>query len=208
MATTQEVNRAVTGYPRSLKWQDFRSVRTSLVPPFEAQTATRYDRAGWSTLLSQRVYRLSKVSVTVTLNQVGTWVVNQTGVRTDPLLKHEQGHLDITGLIARDMCRSLLELQMDEDVIAYVRGVGPRPQDKLLAANNYLLENVRRVDAEAAALSRRLQGFTENQVVHEGVYDQETGHGTNAVGQQKWNEIFKYAWDYDTSLSVTMMIFS
>ena len=112
--TTEDVLRHLQGYPRSLRWADFRRVNQSPDPPFNAQTATGFASRWGPANLQAGVYRLSRVAVTISLVRQPTWVVTsflQNASQADQanLLLHEQGHHDIIGLIrgtcAASSCR-------------------------------------------------------------------------------------------------------
>jgi hypothetical protein len=211
--TTAEVLAKLHGYPRTLTWVSFRKVRSSLSPPHQAMTSTRWTSAGYSTRLVDGKYRpvfTGNSIVTVAINTTPTWVVDDPAAQTDDLLRHEQGHFDITGLIARDLCRNLMSIEMDQDIIAIDRNLPARPSaGRLLQAGDaYVKGEVDRYGREANALSARLQSHYEAGVLVDGLYDVETQHSQNALGQSKWNDIFRFARDNDTSLSVTMQIWA
>jgi hypothetical protein len=55
-------------------------------------------------------HRLSDVQVIVTLNMTESWRV--MGCETATLLRHQQGRYDLTFVVARELCRRLLELEL------------------------------------------------------------------------------------------------
>lgn len=210
--TTAEVLAKLSGYPRDLTWASFRKVNQSPQPPFQAMTSASYATAGYSTRLIGGEYRpvfSGRFVATITINTLGTWVVNQASAQTSDLLRHEQGHFDITGLIARDLCRCLMSIGISRDIIAIDRTLPSHPTDSQLlrTAHNFIRGEVARCSSEASTLMNRLQSHRENGVLVDGLYDRETQHGAVALAQQKWNDIFRYSRDNDTSLSVTMMVF-
>jgi hypothetical protein len=216
--TTADVLARLSGYPRNLTWVDFRKVAHSLNPPFQALTASGYSTSGFTTRLVDGAYRpvfTGRHIVSVTLNRAATWVLRDRAAQTDDLLRHEQGHFDITGLIARDLCRDLMSIEFDRDVAASLKELGgiklsgnPSANQLLHAAHNEIQQEIRRAVREANELLSRLQSHRENQVLVDGEYDRQTNHGQNAVGQRKWNDMFRYSRDNDTSLRVTMMVFN
>ncbi len=165
----------LAGYPRELTWVDFDERAVSPNPPFAALTDTAWS---WSADIPPRAdangrWSLLNVRVTVDLRSMGSWVV--TGQKTDALLRHEQGHFDITGLLARDF---------HSDVTA-------------LAETSRAALNTRRgqlVDALRRDINR-VQGFRDQRtgLRVEGLYDHETEHGVNILAQNKWNDIFRRA---------------
>jgi hypothetical protein len=153
------------------------------------------------------VYRLTGVSVTVTLVRNPTWVVSSflnsaTADAQAKLLRHEQGHHDIIGLIARDLCRRWLSLEMDESIVQVLTDAGSTSRSRL----NYVRTEMRR-DAQACSdRATAMRNWLENTDTGEGLYERETNHGQNATAQDKWNDIFTHARNTDTSLSVTLMV--
>jgi hypothetical protein len=211
--TTAEVLAKLSGYPRNLTWASFRKVNQSPQPPFQAMTSASYATSGYSTRLVGDEYRpvfSGRFVVTVTVNSLGTWVLNQQAVQTDDLLRHEQGHFDITGLIARDLCRCLMSIGISRDIIAIDRTLPSNPTDNQLlrAAHDFISRQVTRCGEQASALLDRLQSRRENGVLVDGLYDRETQHGEVALAQQKWNNIFRFSRDNDTSLSISMELYS
>ncbi len=211
--TTAEVLAKLSGYPRNLTWASFRKVNHSPQPPFQAMTSARYATSGYATRLVGTEYRpvfSGRFVVTVSINSLGTWVLKQAAAQTDDLLRHEQGHFDITGLIARDLCRCLMSISISRDIIAIDRTLPSNPTENQLlrTAHQFISGEITRCSSEASALMTRLQSRRENGVLVDGLYDQETQHGAVALAQQKWNDIFRFSRDNDTSLSVTMMVFS
>jgi hypothetical protein len=211
--TTAEVLAKISGYPRNLTWANFRKVNQSPQPPFQAMTSSSYATSGYSTRLVGTEYRpvfSGRFLATVTISTLGTWVLNQQAAQTDDLLRHEQGHFDITGLVARDLCRDLMSIEISQDIIAIDRTLpnNPSANQLLRAAHEYIRHEVDRCSQQARASLARLQSRRENGLLVDGLYDQETQHGQVLLAQQKWNDIFRYSRDNDTSLSVTMMVFS
>src|SRR5260370_24057984 len=99
-------------FSRNLTWNDFHPVANSLSPPAQAQTGARWSTTGWSVRVANGEYRVHGARVNVSLNPHNTWAV--PGARTSAaLLRHEQGHYDIAGLIARDLIRKILDLSLD-----------------------------------------------------------------------------------------------
>jgi hypothetical protein len=204
--TTAEVLAKLRGYPTNLRWSDFRSVANSPHPPFLAQTHSRFSY-GYSSEHKHGVYRIKGVSVTVTKGGVSMWAVTGSS-RTDDLLKHEQGHFDITGLIARDLCRDLMSIEYDEIVLQSAMAAGNTARSQQTYANSVLAADVQRAVTEANDLQALLQGRETQGGGHtDGQYDDDTNHSQNSAGQQKWNDILQYARLNDTSLKLTMMIY-
>jgi hypothetical protein len=94
-------------------------------------------------------------------------VANQ---KSDTLLAHEQGHFDITGLVARDLVKALAALRVSTT-------------DELQREVSRLFEAY---DAWANSLSKQ--------------YDDETDHGRNVKTQTDWESRIKTAIQQGTSL--------
>jgi hypothetical protein len=204
--TTAEVLANLKGYPSNLRWADFRSVASSPSPPHEAQTASRY-AFSYSTEHRLGVYRVKGVKVTVTKGGAAMWAVTGSS-RTDDLLKHEQGHFDITGLIARDLCRALMSIEYEDFILDSMQEAGSTARSKQAYANRILAADAQAAVGEASDLQAQLQGRTTQGGGHiDGQYDDDTNHSQNAVGQQKWNDILQYARLNDTSLKLAMLIY-
>ena len=204
--TTAEVLANLRGYPSNLRWSDFRSVNTSPNPPFQAQTSSSF-KASFATEHAHGVYRVTKVQVTVTKGGVAMWAVNGSA-RTNDLLKHEQGHFDITGLVARDLCRDLMSIEYDEMVLQCATEAGKTKATLNAYVKKVLGEDTKRAMDDAKAMMELLGGRAIQGGGHtDGQYDDDTNHSQNAVGQQKWNDILQYSRLNDTSLKLTMMIF-
>ena len=184
MATLQEVNAAMTGFPRNLTWANFRRVQSSPSPPHIAQLSAAFATGAFSVHLVNGEYKIRNPRVTVSPNASGSWAT--TSARSSAaLLLHEQGHYDITGLIARDLINKVLDLSFDQAVIAVVRGSGNTPREHLSYATRQFQMDVTRFGNEARALSARLNS---NPATHaDGIYDTQTNHGLNTMQQNSWN---------------------
>jgi hypothetical protein len=162
----QQLRGSVSGWPRTLKWEDY----TGLVPPHQQREAmTAASLAGQFQL--ERVGRLFRATVRVVVEFVAneSWVRPQS--RADAaLLTHEQGHFDITGLMAFEMARSLEAVQgrKSKDVESRAKKVMSRVMDKWTAI------------------------FGDG-----GQYDQETNHGADAARQAAWTASIKAHIDAD-----------
>jgi hypothetical protein len=219
MATAQEVAAHLTGYPRLVTWNDYRHVPHSPRPPFKAQTTTTYSFQYGSVQLTAGVYRLSSAQVTVQVlrgvNQ--SWVDDSwlndpsiTQADKDALLLHEQGHFDIIGAIARDFCRGLLDLELDEAIASMnrPRGAADTPQVRMTVARNYFRDEIHKLEREAQALRNRLENrFVAHQEI-DGQYEQETNHGQVGAQQTIWNDVFFMARERDCSLPLSLILFN
>jgi len=188
MSTLQEIQAVMSGFPRILAWNNFRPVQTSPSPPHLAQTSSSYSMGAWSVALVNGEYRVRGLGITVTLNPNPTWAVSSA--RTDAaLLLHEQGHYDITGLIARDLARKILDLSLDATVVESLRGAGNSPIQHLRYVQQQYQTSINEFGRQATALMNRLQ--TDPVTGSDGIYDVQTNHGINKTAQMTWNNRFQ-----------------
>ena len=184
MATLQEVNAAMTGFPRNLTWANFRQVQSSPSPPHIAQMSATFSMGGFTVHLVNGEYKIRNPRITVATNASGSWATSAAR-SSAALLPHEQGHYDITGLIARDLIGKVLDLSLDQAVVAAARGSGNTPGEHLNYVTRQFQTDVTRFGNEARALSARLN---TNPGTHaDGIYDTQTNHGLNATQQSSWN---------------------
>ena len=102
------------------------------------------------------------------------------------LLRHEQGHVDIVGLIMRDLVQEVGSLEWSESVIAALRGVGDSARARLHAAQRELQRQAREIVSRAERLIRDLSSTP----TVDGRYDTDTVHGTDSARQDVWNSVF------------------
>ncbi len=152
---------AVTGWPRKLRWDQFRKLDSRP----QGQSTDAHTEAQWMNppgkkfklVRDRRAWRLDNVNLVLTLVNQETWVVK--GKESDELLKHEQGHWDIAGLLVREYHRQLVALRA-------------RTPAKLTE----LFKNT-----EKRAKTRLSQVNKQ--------YEDDTKHGTDSTQQKKWNEL-------------------
>ncbi len=184
MATLAELNAAMSGFPRSLTWGNFRPVQASPSPPHAAQVSAGFSMGGWSVHVVNGDYKVRGARVSVAPQSNGSWAT--AAARTDAgLLLHEQGHFDITGLIARDLIGKVLDLSFDQSVIAVCIGSGDTANSQLRYVTRLFQADVTRFGQEARDLLARLNTNPNTQA--DGLYDTQTNHGSNSTGQQAWN---------------------
>ena len=191
MATLQEVLTHITGHlagtPTQITWRDFTVVPRSPQPPATAFTFTDF---GFSAAFPTRpdsngTYRLSNVHVRVHMNRGRSWVVS--GAQSSALLNHEQGHYTITWTVARDLCRSLIEMEWDATLLQST-GVTDVP--------GFL-----RRETNAASMAARSSATALN-----ALYDSPVGGAKNAAGvivpaaQSNWDQMLDYAVTNDTAI--------
>ena len=115
----------LNGLIRQLKWGDFGKPKAKPAPKpggfaVAAFTNAVYDGPSWSIMPvagTKPVEFELKDDMTVTIalkstSWVADWVFKQPQRFQDSLLEHEQGHYDITALIARDLFIELMQLKL------------------------------------------------------------------------------------------------
>lgn len=190
MATVQEIHRVLSGFPHNLTWGNFKAVATSPSPPHQAQTASSFSMGSWRAALEHGAYRVRGFHINVFFNPGTSWVT-AAGRANQGLLRHEQGHLDITGLVASDLAGKLLDLSLDASVVAAQKGAGNTSVQHLRFAQQQLQRSVDQFGAEARALLAKLQ--TNPTTGADGIYDKQTQHGQNANAQATWDARFAHA---------------
>lgn len=212
MATPQQIAASLTGYPRTLTWNDFTARSSSPSPPFAAQTSTSFNMThGPAALQSDGYYRLTNVRVRVSINSNLTWrdtswFASASQADQDALLVHEQGHFELGGLVARDLCVSLLNLSLSDAVADAMRGVGNSAQARLNYARTSLSTDAARLGREATATYQWVENSEVSGVHREGQYDSDTNHGANTVAQTKWNDLFRFCQTSGTGLALALMM--
>lgn len=198
MITSHEVLARLTGHnngqPQQIQWSvNFTAVRHSRSGTSHAFTHVNFrprysfpgppDRDG--------IHRLGNVRVTVEMDRRRSWFVR--GQENPLLLRHEQGHFSITWLVARHLCRRLLELEFDS-------AVGDFSQRQIIDS----------LSADADEISRSAQ--TESTSLN-GIYDGPVRGSKNADGsinveaQNRWDQVINQAIQQEPGLS-TLILFA
>jgi hypothetical protein len=183
VAKSHEVLSVLSGFPRKLTWANFRVVARSPSPPLQALTSSSYHMGSWRVALEGAAYHVRDFHITVSLAAV-SWAT-QAAKTNASLLIHEQGHYDITGLIARDLARNLLDLELDAAVVAASKDAGVNQAQHLHFAQKELQKSVDEYGRQAAGLLAKLQSNPATRT--DGIYDQQTNHGLNQTSQNSWN---------------------
>ena len=160
----------LTGWPSQISWNQFVDVATrpageSEDAQIDTQTA-QPERVGVAR--EQGRFRLGDFEVRLKVLRANSWVVAKE--KNDSLLAHEQGHFDVTGLVARDLVKALGALRVSTT-------------DELQREVSRLYETF---DAWAKKLSQR--------------YDDETNHGRNTKVQVEWESRIRTCIQQGTSL--------
>lgn len=187
MATPEQIKAVLHGFPHDLKWTNFRSVDPSPSPPHQAQTATSLSMRWSGVALKRGLYQFKGLRIDVSVNGPSTWAVS--AARTNPvLLRHEQGHYDITGLIARDLANNLLDVSLDAGVVASLLEAGKTVAEHMRYVQGRFQQSFDDYSREANALLAKLQ--TNPQTHADGIYDTQTQHGLNQAAQTVWDDRF------------------
>jgi hypothetical protein len=152
----------LTGWPRSIGWADFTEVA---VAPDNAHEAAQIDSraiqpTNVSVERSNGTVRVTAYTVTLSVFRDNSWVV--ASQKSGALLNHEQGHYDITGIVARDMVTQ----------IGAARAASARE----------LQEQIQAIIARSAALGERLTNL------YDGDGPTGTRHGSHAANQTRWDD--------------------
>lgn len=198
MATQQEVLRHITGHtggvPMQLSWNThFSQVRQPRIAgrdaftkaPFRASMTftTRPDADG--------KIRFQNVSVTVSMDRGASWVVN--GRQTPALLNHEQGHYNITWLAARELCRKMLEYELDTSVLNATHSGSVAQLKTRLPTDLRDMERATQSDID------RLNDLYDSRG--------QAFHGVNAPAQAQWDRFLNYVVQNSNSdMSTLLMI--
>ena len=139
---------------RPLTWDDF---RPRVIVPIAGYKAYTWSGIAIDLSSDDQGIHISTYSYFVPSE---SWVEKDAG--TPELLRHEQGHFDLTELYTREL-RQLLEPYQNMDVSEFVRGDGQATVQRLYD------ETFDRMNAEQDR------------------YDKETGHSVNREKQQAWD---------------------
>lgn len=103
------------GFRRTLRWADFREVNQSPDPPHTARTVAPFRTSNF--IIRKRAggkYAIDphSLTTTVSIDSQASWRVK--GQQTADLLRHEQGHYNISALASRDLLADLLAIEGDD----------------------------------------------------------------------------------------------
>lgn len=108
-------------WPRQLSWNDFRNLRKAPVgkPQNAAMIASRFRIPDGESLVPierNGRWRFERIVVRVEMDSGHSWVSEEH--RSDAVLAHEQAHLDITGLAAREWIALVQQIDAPSSVEA------------------------------------------------------------------------------------------
>jgi len=146
----------LAGWPRKIAWSEFKPVLQRPSGENEdAQIDTQTQQPSRVRVKrEQGQFRLGSITMRLAVIHNNSWVVADQ--KNDALLAHEQGHFDITGLVAGDLVKAL--------------GV-------LRTSTHYSLQR------EVSRLFTAYDGWAKDLSEQ---YDQETNHGRNVEKQSDW----------------------
>ena len=162
---------AMTGFAYTVVWRDF----TARVPSSAGAGAAAFVSTSfaintpWNYVSNGgvRVYKIVSVACSVSLNRARMWA--RTTGRTDALLRHEQGHFDISALLIR---------QADQEMTALLPNRYDSEEeinDAMSAVRTPLLNLIAQLQSSATV---------------DGSYDVSTNHGLDTGTQSQWNRAF------------------
>jgi hypothetical protein len=193
------IEAATPGFPRDLTWNDFPTNEDPGVP-WDAFTSSGYAVTQWAFTAGSAPgdrrggYFVDPFKVTVSFLADRSWA-KSSAKSSKRLLAHEQGHFDITGLLARDLVRRVRALR--------VYGPELRHTDGSMRAGNRLLEQkMKRVLDRVASLNTAIQN---GGVEGESIYDTDTEHGTDEKGQREWTAMLHQIKVRNLSLEDTLV---
>ncbi len=152
---------AIKGWPSKIGWGQFQKLSSRP----SGHSADAHTEAQWRNPPGKKFkpvkvkdgWRLDGINLIVSLVKDSTWVLK--GQETEELLNHEQGHWDITGLIAREWHGQLEKLRARN-----LKGL----KELFKRGEKRLLTKSKRIDKK---------------------YDDETNHGRDPKSQAKWDEL-------------------
>ena len=150
----------LNGFNNSISWSQFSQVQQRLNGQEDAFIRVVY-RYTYQTGRNRNAVTVSEADVNIDILSSESWVVDTQ--MTDYLLRHEQGHYDITSLGARSFYNALLnETASSINALATsIRRLNTRHQQTINSANNR--------------------------------YDSQTQHSRDTNAQQRWNQAISAA---------------
>jgi len=155
---------AIRNWPSKVSWAKFKKIDT---PPRGAGTDAHIEvlysnppGKRFKVVKEGKYFRLANVHFVLKLVPARTWVVK--GKESKDLLRHEQGHWDIVGLLAREYQREIKKLRGD---------------------------SVSQLKARFRKLEARVQAKGERLNTGAGLYDTQTDHGRNKAQQKRWDAL-------------------
>jgi hypothetical protein len=148
---------ALDGFDYAVPWSMFQKLKARPAgEDADGYTSAKYRYKNVKPARSKNATVVKSADVIISMNTHESWVVSSQ--MNSYLLKHEQGHYDITALGARELYRGLLKLNVaDIDALnASMEELNDTVQKKIDSANSR--------------------------------YDDQTDHSRNKTEQDKWNK--------------------
>ncbi len=150
----------INKFDHQVRWSEFREIHSRPAGEDEnAQISTQTKGMKGKTKKIDGEFRMTDVTCTMTVVKVDSWVVK--GTKTADLLKHEQGHFDITAIGVREMTTEM-EAARDTTVSA-------------LSA---------KIQGIQEAKGKLMQEKSD-------LYDTQTDHGRIVAEQLRWEKLIK-----------------
>jgi hypothetical protein len=167
----------LSGLFKTLAWTDFGGTPDPKKPALDAFTSSKFDfpvRQNFVKTPGSSVFRFDdSLTIAITMSSTLSWrrtssIQSKGSAYSTDLLKHEQGHYDITALIARDLFIEVMQLKAK----SYPSGA---------AGDNDLKPILNKFAGKAEKISK--------------IYDStaETNHGANTTAQARWNKMIERA---------------
>jgi hypothetical protein len=151
-----------------------------LIKGASAFTSANFSGYQWDVDVVGDDYLVSGLRISVKPIHAVMWAV--TTARSSDLLKHEQGHYDITGLVVRDFARNVLSLSINIDVVGRMKEAGSTAASRHNWVVHLFQSAIKGYERERDAVLGILQS-----TYGEGVYDFQTKHGTDLSAQSRWS---------------------
>ncbi len=159
----------LVGLIKTLSWNDFQGTPDPRKPNMLAFTSATFSLPpiGPTLIPGTRSFHFEdNVVITITMNSSKSW--KRQAQPSNDLLKHEQGHYDITALIARNLFIEIMQLKAN----TYANGAAA-------------LADLRPIITKFGGKAEKIS------VIYDAV--QQTDHGTNAPQQATWNAMIRRA---------------
>jgi hypothetical protein len=150
----------------------------------QAHLDSSYRMGSWQIVVDKGAYRVRGFRIVVTINGAGSWAT-PAALSNGALLAHEQGHCDITGLVARDLARKVWDLELDVGMVSSLKDAGATAAQHARYAQQQLRKSVNEAGRSATSLLAKLQ--SDPTTGGDGIYDIQTNHGLNQGAQATWN---------------------
>lgn len=194
-ATLAEIQAAMVGFPRLLRWDDFAMWDDADAERAgaEAQVSTNVKVKSWGLSLGGKFGNfIDNVKVVVTLDSLATRATKAARTaRTAPrLLNHEQGHFDIQALLARDVATKLLNFHIESKTISGILQNKSATNEDKSSRLHRIIEG--QIDIAKKKMNKLVSVLQDDELGQEGIYDKDTEHGRNEDEQRNWDILIRY----------------